>query len=180
MAQLKIGELAPDFQAATVYDGSLQLSAVKGQRLLLAFHRYASCPVCNFSLRQFEARHAEFNSRGLAYVPVFHSTAEKLKEYYPQRPPFPIVSDPEMKLYKLYGLTPSIRAFLHPKALRDGLKAVSSIGKGFKFGFSPDGGFTTRPADFLIGPDGKIEALHYGESLGDAWSPDEVLVLLKA
>lgn len=178
MSRIQTGTQAPDFEAPSVFGGPFKLSQHRDRQVLLAFHRYASCPVCNFSLRQFMARADELRAKGIDYVPVFHSTVEKLREYYPDEPPFPMLSNPDMSLYRLYGLTPSIKAFLHPKALRDGLKAVASIGRGFKFGFSPDGEVTTRPADFLIDTKGVVRHARYGESLGDSLSPDEVLRLV--
>lgn len=175
MARLSVGQAAPLFTASTVDGGSFSLSSMQGKRILLAFHRYASCPICNFSLKQFAARYQDLQDKGITYVPIFHSSIEKLKEYYPEPPPYQIISDPAFKLYRLYGLEPSLMGFLHPKALRDGLRALQSWASGFKPGFSPDGELLTVPADFLIDAQGSIERLHYGVSAGDSWTVDQVL-----
>ena len=43
----------------------------------------------------------------------------------------------------------------------------------------PEGGTLGRPADFLIAPNGKIVASHYGRHAFDQWSVDELLRLAK-
>lgn len=177
-AHLKQSDKAPNFSADTVYNGEIDLKSMTtdGKKVLLAFHRYASCPICNFSLRQFGQRHQELLEKGIVYIPVFHSTAETMKESYPEAPDFPIVVDPNMTLYKLYGLKPSLLAIFHPKALLDMLKMFNSILQpGYQFKLSPDKTLLTRPADFLINEELKIEQVHYGVSLGDSLGIDEVL-----
>lgn len=178
MSRLVQNDSAPNFKANTVYDGEITLAdlAISGKKVLLAFHRYATCPICNFSLRQFEFRHQELADKGIIYLPVFHSNTENMKEAYPTPPSFPIITDPDMKLYKLYKLKPSLLALLHPKAILDTLKLFNSIMQpGYKFKFSPDNTLFTRPADFLIAENLLIEQIHYGVSLGDSISVDEVL-----
>jgi peroxiredoxin len=176
MSQLKIGSKAPDFSAITVYgnDFNLETSLKDGHSLMLSFHRYASCPICNFSLRQFQNAYDELLDQGLRYLPIFHSGVESMQESYPEEPPFTIVSDPQMKLYKQYGLKPSLGAFFHPKALIDFGKAMSSIMQpGYRFRLAPENTLLTKPADFIINPKGNIEYARYGVSLGDSLSLQE-------
>jgi peroxiredoxin len=180
MKELTIGDQAPSFAAPTVYGDNFELSGAleKGEKVFLAFHRYATCPICNFSLRQFEKGYQELLDKGIRYVPIFHSNIESMQEAYPEKPAFEIISDPEMTLYKDYGLNPSISAFFHPKAILDAGKALNSIFQpGYKFKLAPENSFLTKPADFLINEDGKILYARYGASVGDSTSFQETLKL---
>lgn len=178
MPQLKVGDSAPEIKNATlVYTANgetafiLSKALTNNESILLAFHRYASCPVCNFSLRQFQHEYDNLLEMGVRYVPVFHSSVENMQEAYSEEPPFAIIADPDMKLYKSYGLKPSLSAFLHPKAIGDGFKAVNSILQpGYRFKFAPEKTILTKPADFLIKANGEIAFVHYGKSLGDSIS----------
>jgi peroxiredoxin len=181
MKKLIKGNKAPNFKAATVYGEIFDLQkALQGdEKIFLAFHRYASCPICNFSLRQFQQGYNELLDKGVRYVPIFHSGIESMRESYPEAPPFEIIADPNMNLYKDYGLKPSITAFLHPKALADGLKAFNSIIQpGYVFRLAPEKTLLTKPADFLIGNDGEILHARYGVSLGDSMTLKNLLELI--
>jgi len=178
--QLLTGALAPNFIATTVYgdEFNLQQALEQKEKIFLAFHRYATCPICNFSLRQYQQGYDELLEKGIRYVPIFHSSIENMKESYPEAPPFEIISDPDMKIYKAYGLKPSISALLHPKALLDSVKALNSIMQpDYKFKLAPDNTLLTKPADFLIGEGGKILHSRYGVSLGDSMSLQETFEL---
>ena len=180
MAQLTIGNQAPLFKSNTVYGEEFSLNdALTGEhKLLLAFHRYATCPICNFSLRQFQQGYDDLLAKGIRYIPIFHSSIENMQTAYEDQPPFEIISDPDMKLYKSYGLKPSITAFLHPKALVDGAKALNSIFQlGYKFKLAPENTMLTKPADFLIDNDGGILHARYGVSIGDSMTLQEALAL---
>lgn len=174
-AKLNVGDRAPDFTASLMDGSSLALSSLRGRVVHLAFHRYASCPICNYSLRQFEQRHTELVQRGIVYIPIFHSPAGKMREFYPAPPPFPVIVDPQRVIYRRYGLTPAFGTMLHPQTLKDMGKLVASLRAGFRFRLAADGPLTTSPGDFLIDPDGVIKALHYGHSIGDSWIPDEAI-----
>jgi thioredoxin-dependent peroxiredoxin len=175
MQRLKIGDTAPDFVFPAVYGANIELGQFKDQPVLLAFHRYASCPICNLSLKNFERRYAEIRAAGFSYLPVFHSKAEKMKEYYPVAPPFPLLVDPEMHSYRLFGVENSL---LKTFSISSGIDLLKSVVGGSRQSFSPDNQMSTIPADFFIYK-GKIRQLKYGSSVGDSWTVDEALQLAK-
>ncbi len=169
--RLKAGDKAPDFTAKVWNGPDLKLSDFQGQKVWLAFFRYASCPLCNLRVRDIIRRHDEFKSKGLKVIGIFQSPLESFDEYVgKQNPPFPLVSDPEEKLYKIYGLEASLGAFLSPRNLAFGLEAAKA---GF-MAVDPDGTKTRIPADFLIGPDGVIRDVFYGEIIADHIPIDRV------
>ena len=169
--RLKAGDKAPDFTAKVWNGQDLKLSDFQGQKVWLAFFRYASCPFCNLRVRDIIRRHDEFKSKGLKVIGVFQSPLESFDEYVrKQNPPFPLVSDPEETLYKIYGLEASLGAFLSPKNLAYAAEAA----KAGLLAMAPEGTMTRIPADFLIGPDGVIKDVFYGEIIADHIPIDRV------
>ena len=164
MRRLRPGGISPDFQAE-IWDGrAFELKSMRGKKIWLAFFRYASCPLCNLRVHEMIQKHETLKKLGVEVVTVFQSPKESIAEYVgTQKPPFPLISDPDEKLYRLYGLEASKLAFLHPGNLPLLLKA---FGLGFKMG-RREGTITRIPADFLINPDGSLHTVFYGDKIGD-------------
>lgn len=162
--KLKPGDKAPDFTAQVWNGPDLKLSDLRGQKVWLAFFRYAACPLCNLRVRDIIRRHDELTSNGVKVVAVFQSPKESFDEYVgKQNPPFPLVSDPKELLYKKYGLEAKLGAFLSPK----NLGYLPEAAKAGFVGMKADGTKTRIPADFLIGPDGTVQDVFYGEIIAD-------------
>ncbi|RME92649.1 MAG: AhpC/TSA family protein [Candidatus Hydrogenedentota bacterium] len=172
MKKLKVGNKIPEFQAELAYNKWISSEDLKGNWTHLAFHRYAGCPICNLSIRQFQARIGEIQQAGIRHISIFHSPAEKMQKYYPVLPPFEIILDPMENLYKKFGVEGSLLGYLSPKSA---LNLAQSLTTDFKKGYDPDGTATTMPADFLVNPDGVIVECHYGEFIGDSWTVDDVI-----
>ena len=81
----------------------------------LQLRRFAGCPICHLHLRSFVRRHAEIAAAGIREVVVFHSPAEELAPHASGFP-FPLVADPEKRLYAELGVESSPRALLDPRA----------------------------------------------------------------
>lgn len=160
--RLQPGQTAPGFSVTDIQGQSHQLEDYRGKRLLLSFHRYAACPLCNLHIHELSQHAAELQQRGLQILAVFMSQPDRVSDQYSSRQiPFPIAADPERKMYAAYGVEHSVTgmltAFLHPRAI----KAVAS-------GFLPgviDADTTTLPADFLIGPDLRIAETYYSTNI---------------
>lgn len=150
--------------------------------LHLQFRRYAGCPVCNLHLRSIARRHEEILAAGIREVVVFHSSTETMLEFQGELP-FAAIADPEKKLYAEFGvekMSPrvALMAALSPRswlaasrALRRAPSLRGAAGKGEEH--------LGLPADFLIGPGGRVLAAKYGEYVDDQWSVDELLDLAK-
>ena len=80
-----------------------------------------------------------------------------------QNPPFPLVSDPEEKLYSLYGLETSLAAYLSPMNFG---RLGNAMAAGFAPG-SPEGSKTRIPADFLLDGEQMIQHAFYGKVIAD-------------
>jgi peroxiredoxin len=148
----------------------------------LQFRRFAGCPVCHLHLRSVARRHEEIEAAGIREVAVFHSPPEELAPHLDGLP-FPVVADPDKRLYRAFGVESSPRALLTPRAWGPMLRAVTVgtwemlHGRARPPVLRPRGGRLGLPGDFLIGTDGRIVAAKYGEHLDDQWTVDELLTL---
>jgi AhpC/TSA antioxidant enzyme len=150
----------------------------------LQLRRFAGCPVCNLHLRSVMRRHAEIEAAGVREVVVFHSPASELAEYTADLP-FPLVADPDKRLYAEFGVESAKRAMLHPAAWLPILRGVArSTWAALRRRerrpafLRPSGGRYGLPGDFLIAPDGRILAAKYGEHAYDQWTVDELLEIV--
>lgn len=173
---LSVGDAAPAFELETLAGGTLRLEDLRGDWVHLQFHRYAGCPSCLLHVRRFAARHDEIRDAGLRHVALFHSPREDLEVTCDDAVPFPLVSDPDKAVFKAYGVQRSVRGLFTWRTLRD---SVLGILKGHWWRPSmARAGWKGHPADVLVGPDGAVEAVHYGADYADSWSVDAVLEVL--
>lgn len=163
--RLQPGDPAPPFTAVDFRGQACQFDDYKGQKLLLAFFRYASCPLCNLRINALIHDYPQLHAQGLRILAVFQSPPERIGDYVGrQAPPFSLVADPDQRLYRLYGVSSSWAGFA-----MGGLRLGTLIAAGTK-GFLPgpmDGDKHRIPADFLIAPDQTIQGAHYGRDIGD-------------
>ncbi len=116
----------------------------------LQFRRFAGCPVCNLHLRSFASR-----------------------------------NDPSKQLYAEFGVESAKRALLDPRAWPAIVKGVLSSLWGIMRhrrpapALNPHGGRFGLPADFLIGTDGRVLAVKYGQHANDHWPVGELLGLAR-
>jgi peroxiredoxin len=160
------------------------LSTVTGERVPvptpdqvvhLQLRRFAGCPICNLHIRELASRAGEIEAAGIDEVVVFHSAADRLREYVDDVP-FALVADPERKLYKEFGVEWSVRSLLHADAARAAVRGIRQS-TSLRGALAPTENHMGKPADFLIEPDGTIRACKYGLHADDQWSVDELLDL---
>ena len=165
--RLSPGEAAPAFAITDLDRRLVRLDDFRGQTLLLSFFRYASCPLCNLRIQELIREYDRLAFNGLLVLAVFQSPAERIAHYVGrQLPPFAIIPDPELKLYRSYGVESSWSGFFRAWTL--GLpKVVQAVmDKGFLPG-SVEGDLNRIPADFVIGPQGELVDVYYGRDIGD-------------
>lgn len=177
MSRLDIGAVLPPRELLTIHGQPVRIP--DPERLVhLQFRRYAGCPVCHLHLRSIARRHDEILAARIREVVVFHSSAATMREFQGQLP-FAAIADPQKKLYAEFGVGEmSPLAGLNPRSWRAAGRALSrapslrgAAGRGERH--------LGLPADFLIGPDGRILAARYGRYVDDQWSVDELLDLAR-
>ncbi|WP_328318762.1 peroxiredoxin-like family protein [Streptomyces sp. NBC_00388] len=179
MTKLAAGDTVPVRTLTTILGRETPVPAPDGLTHL-QFRRFAGCPVCNLHLRTMADRRSEIWAAGIHETAVFHSRREEMLPHQGSLP-FDVIADPGRELYTAFGVETSPRAVLHPRVWLAGVRATPATLKDIRGGRKPGPakGETVLglPADFLIAPDGRIEAAHYGRHADDQWPVDELLDL---
>lgn len=171
--RLTVGSTAPSFDVVDFHGQRLTLAALRGQRVVLAFHRFVACPLCNLAIRQLRDVPPSLTGR-FRMINFFESSPENLAgalEAWGDMP-FSCVADPQHAVYDAYGVETSAWG---------ALKSMSRIGMvraslALEMPKVPaDGQKTRQPAGFSIGVDGRLEAVHYGADAGDHVTRELVL-----
>lgn len=166
---LSPGTPAPDF-AYPRSDGTIvRLSDLRGRKVLLAFFRNAACAMCNLRVRHLIRRYEQWHALGLEAIAVFESPASSLEEHVArQQAPFPLIADPEARLYSLYGVEVSeakVEATIADPRTKSFIAEAEA--EGFALRHEEGSNFHRIPAEFLIGEDGIVRFAHYGELVTD-------------
>ena len=164
---IEVGDRVPDFVTSDIYGNTIQMSNYVGNKTLLVFFRFASCPLCTVRFAQLIQNYSTYQNKGLKIIAVFESSPEFINRYITdkRKVPFPIVADLEGSLYKLYNVKKSIKGTVV------GMFRIFKMFKGMwesNFAMAkPDGSITRVPADFLIDPLLRVSDCHYGSDIGD-------------
>jgi thioredoxin-dependent peroxiredoxin len=174
--RLHEGQKAPSLAGETTDGKLITLSDLRGRTVLLKFYRFAACPICNLHLRDYVRRAGEVSAAGITVVAVFHSPGRRLtKSLRKLSLPFPVIADPEKRLFKAFGVEASWRGMFTQGVARDYARAM---GAGFFSGpLGHEGGIKGHPADFLIDGQGVIRLAHYGRDYTDTLDVDRILEL---
>ena len=142
---LRLGDIAPDFQADTT-QGPISFHEWVGNSWVLFFSHPADfTPVCTTELGKTALLHGEFEKRGVKAIAISVDSLDSHNKWVPDieevnhvEMNFPIIADPEKKVAILYDM-------IHPNASEKA--TVRSV--------------------FIIGPDKKIKlTLTYPASTG--------------
>lgn len=174
--RLLAGSIAPSFETQDIFGTPILLEAYQGKGLLLSFFRNSLCAMCNLQVHRLIQKHAQYQYAGLEIVVVFESPrASVLENVSKQNVPFPIIADPGAALYDLYGVESSEEKVMASVDMdwRNGLiREAEAI--GYPLTREDGSNFFRLPADFLIGPDGRIHSAIYAETVGTHISFDEI------
>lgn len=170
--RLKAGDLAPSFSATDIYGQPIALNMLAGHRLLFSFYRAAVCPLCNLRFLYLLDQYAFYRAHDLAVVAVFESPAVVVRRYLDQRrPAFPVIADPTDTIYAKYGVGRSWLGTLRARLTRGDMYREAAKrqagGNTFSQVFRVGRAVNRMPADFLIGPDLRIQTAYYGRDAGD-------------
>jgi len=178
--QIQDGATAPLFQAEDMFGDPIDLRDYADKRLLLSFFRNAACAICNLRVHQLIERYADYRRRGLHVLAVFESPRENLAQYVGrQDAPFPIIADPDGRLYDLYGVEVSESKVAHTMQMPETQQVVQTAAAA-GFVLTPESGsnFNRMPADFLIEPGLRVRHAHYADYVMDHLPFEEIEQIL--
>lgn len=175
--QLTQGQIAPLFTVTDTSGDSVQLTDYRSKKVLLAFFRYAGCPVCNFRVHELIEKYPQLKEKGYEVIAVFESSNTTLSQYIADTNiPFKVIGDPSLALYTKYSVEKSMNKMMGSafnkktkRAMKDGADLFEN--KKYK----RDGTLTRIPADFIIDEQGVVQSVWYGKTLSDHYPLDNIL-----
>lgn len=167
--KLTVGSTAPQFSTHDIFGNPLSLEDYAGQALLLSFFRNGKCAICNLQVHKLIQKYPEYREHGLQIVAVFESPRESvLANVQKQDVPFPLIADPDARLYDLYGVGNSEEKVMsNPNPERRNRIIAEAAAIGYELTKEDGQNFFRMPADFLIGPDQRIQTAFYSEDVGE-------------
>lgn len=167
--RLLVGQMAPEFAVRDIAGRPVTSQSYRGVYLLLSFYRFAVCPVCNVRMWQLAQQAAAYQRRGLYFLACIESSESNVRHYLERSDyPFPLIPALGSDLYDAYGLETSVIGVAKGLLTRQSVyREASRLGLGGWNVRRFDGAFGRLPADFLIGPDGRVLLAYYGRDHGD-------------
>ncbi len=105
MATPKVGNKAPVFKGICTGEGTVDLSKLKGKKVVLYFYPKDSTPGCTTEGQNFRDLHKAFKKEGAL---IFGLSRESLKSHEnfkaKQSFPFELISDPDEKICNQYDV----------------------------------------------------------------------------
>ena len=132
---LKVGDMAPDFTATTTQGKTLQLSELRGKRVVMFFFPKAFTTGCTIETRRFRDHYSELAALGAEVVGVSADSNQTQCEFANKEGVhFPMIGDDTRAIGKSY----------------DVMWPVLNV---------------NQRVTYVIGPDGRIEAAFHHELL---------------
>jgi peroxiredoxin len=178
MAQLMVGDAAPEITLPAIDGSTFDMSNMRGKKVILTFFRFSSCPLCNMRIRRITQRWNEF-SNDTVMVGVFDAGVGELqKRMKKHEVPFTLVADEHYDHFEKNGVKKSFGKFMWGAAkspftllqatLRGYVPLTLSISK-----------LSTIPADILIDEHGKVVEAHYCKDTADHMPIDRMIAFSK-
>ena len=143
--RLEPGDDAPEFSLPDADGGTVSLSALRGQQVIVYFYPAAMTPGCTKEACDFRDNLGALSRSGLTVLGISHDAPARLAAFRDKEGlNFPLLSDPGYEVHKAYGA--------YGEKTLYGKKTVGVI-----------------RSTFLVGPDGKIaRAWHHVRADGHA------------
>jgi peroxiredoxin Q/BCP len=104
MSYLKVGDLAPQFNAVNQDGESVTLTQFKGNKVIIYFYPKADTPGCTAESCNLRDNYDDLINKGYKIIGVSPDKVEKQKKFADKyNLPFPLLADEEKELIKAYG-----------------------------------------------------------------------------
>lgn len=102
---LKIGDIAPHFEAKNQDGKTISLNDYKGKKLVLYFYPKDNTPTCTVEACNLRDNYERFKSQGYEILGVSTDSEKSHKKFIDKHSlPFDLLEDTEQKLVNLYGV----------------------------------------------------------------------------
>ncbi len=105
MSELKVGKKVPAFKALATSDQKVQLSTLKGKKVVLFFYPKDNTPGCTMEGEDFRDQYKTFKKMGAEVFGISRDTLsshEKFKDKF--NFPFELISDSEEELCQIFDV----------------------------------------------------------------------------
>ena len=181
MARISIGEKLPDFKVDTSMKRGTSFSEIAGGKpAMFVVLRYIGCPSCRYDVHVLTQKYSEFQAKGVNVAVVMQSTVENLEESLKDAAvPFPIVSDPDMKIYNELSVEPAkdMAGLVGGDMEKLQAKGAECAKLGFEHG-KYEGIEEQLPAFFYVEPDLTVKVAHYASTIVDMPTADDMLAMI--
>lgn len=104
MANLSVGDKAPDFNGMDQNGNPLKLSDFKGQKCILFFYPKDNTPGCTAEACNLRDNYALLQKKGFKIIGISADSAKSHQNFILKyQLPFPLVADTEKHILNLYG-----------------------------------------------------------------------------
>ncbi len=107
---IKVGDEAPDFTLSSNTGENITLSQFSGKRnVILFFYPMDESPVCSREAESFRDKYESFKTQDAEVIGISSQSVDSHKSFVEHHKlPFILLSDPENKVRKLYGITSTL------------------------------------------------------------------------
>ncbi len=178
MPRLNVGEKMPNFTVETAFIKETNFeNLVDGKPTMFVVLRYIGCTVCRYDVHLLTERYNEFADKGVNVVVVMQSPASTVvRDLDGKELPFHFVCDEAQEIYKTLEINaaPDMQGLLG-----DTLPAVKEkVAKAGELGYAHgdyEGIEEQLPAFFYVDKDMTVIEAHYGKTIMDMPTVDEML-----
>jgi len=104
MANLKIGDKAPDFQAKDQNGNAIRLDQFRGKKVVLYFYPKDNTPGCTAEACNIRDNYRDFLNKGYVVLGVSGDSEKSHQNFIDKYDlPFPLISDQDKNVIKAYG-----------------------------------------------------------------------------
>jgi thioredoxin-dependent peroxiredoxin len=101
----EVGAIAPNFEAKTDADATVNLSDYRGKQVVLYFYPKADTPGCTTQACAFRDNYGAFEERDVVVLGASPDTVEEQKAFKEKYDlPFTLIADADHKVAELYGV----------------------------------------------------------------------------
>lgn len=177
---MSVGNTMGDFTYRTPFAEGLTLDKTvkKANKTAVVFLRYYGCTLCQYDIHQFAQNYDKITANGGQLLVVLQSDPADIASHLtPDALPFDIICDPKAELYVRFAVHPaqSILALADEQSM---VKMSMAAGSGFEHG-KYEGNEFQLPATFVLDAERNVTYAHYGKSIGDVPSAEELADLLR-
>lgn len=178
MAKLVVGDKMPNFTVDTVFENGVTIEKiVDGKPTMFMVLRYIGCTVCRYDVHVLTQRYQEFTDKGVNVAVVMQSTPEIVqRDLDGATLPFYLICDSKQEIYNTLEINaaPSMEALLGDSLAKLQEKGAKAAAAGFAHG-DYEGIEEQLPAFFFVNPDLTVKEAHYGKTIMDMPTVDEML-----